>query len=143
MGRGFDKKSTESTLGRGGSRPGAGRPRGARNRITQELKEMLAPLDQMAIERLECIIRDGSEKQAVEAIRLTWAYRFGPPKGQGEYAEGEGSLADTGAVLVIGGDQRSYIEGLRRARGESKNAGPPPGHVASVVPKSTPFETGK
>ncbi len=104
---------------------------------------MLAPLDQMAIERLEGIIRHGSDKQAIEAIRLTWGYRFGPPKGQGEYAEGEGSLVNTGAVLVIGGDERSYIKGLQRARRALDNEDPPPGHVASVAPKSLPPGTPK
>ncbi len=144
MGRSFDKKSTQSTLGRGGSRPGAGRPLGARNKITQELKEMLAPLDEVGVTRLEKIIRHGSDKHALEGIRLAFEYRHGkPPQAQVECGEGDGSLVDTGAVLVIGGDKRSYIEGLRRARGESKNEGPPPGYVAGVVPKDTPFETGK
>ncbi len=99
-------------------RPGAGRPRGARNKVTQELKEMLGPLDEMAIKRLKSIVMQGSDKQALEGIRLAWEYRHGRPKGQGEYAERQDILADHGAVLVIGGDEHEYIAAWRKAIGE-------------------------
>lgn len=118
MGRPFEKKSFKSNTGRGGSRLGAGRPRGGRNKITQELKEMLAPLDQIGITRLERIIRRGNDKQALEAIRLAWEFRHGRPKAQVDYAEEEGSLMDPNNVIVIGGNEAEYIAGMRRARGE-------------------------
>ena len=89
---------------------------------------MLAPLDEMAIKRLKSIVMQGSDKQALEGIRLAWEYRHGRPKGQGEYTEREDILADHGAVLIIGGTEEQYIDGMRRARGESENKGPPPGY---------------
>ncbi len=99
---------------RGGSRPGAGRPKGARNRIAQELKEMLAPLDQMGVKRLEGIIRRGSEKHALEGIRLAWEYRHGRPKQQVEFEEEETIHPD--CVVVIEGSKEEYIGAIRRAK---------------------------
>ncbi len=106
---------------RGGSRPGAGRPKGARNRVAQELKELLAPLDQMGVKRLEGIIRRGSEKHALEGIRLAWEYRHGRPKQQVEH-EGDGSLIHPNNVIVIGGNEADCVSAWRRARGEDNPA---------------------
>ena len=107
----------KSKLGRGGTRPGAGRPIGARNKVTQELKEMLGPLDEIGVERLEKIIRQGSDRAALEAVRLAWDFRHGRPKQQVERGD-DWSLIDPNNVIVIGGNEAEYIGGMRRARGE-------------------------
>ena len=104
----------KSKSGKGGTRPGAGRPRGARNTISRQLKEMLAPLDQMGIKRLEGIIRRGSDKHALEGIRLAWEYRHGRPKQQVELEEEE--TIHPNCVVVIEGSKEEYIASIRRAR---------------------------
>ena len=103
----------------GGRRPGAGRPKGARNKIAAQVKELLAPLDSKAIDRLEKIIANGNDREALEAIRLAWEYRYGKPQLQGDGMGGmfAAAVTDT-AVLIAAGDERAYVAALRRARGD-------------------------
>lgn len=78
---------------------------------------MLAPLDEMAIKRLKSIVMQGSDKQALEGIRLAWEYRHGRPKQQVERGD-DYSLIDPNNLIVVGGNEAEYIGGMRRARGE-------------------------
>jgi len=118
--------------GRGGARPGSGRPKGSRNKpknvrqMRQEFKELLEPLDRAGAMRLMNIILKGEdEKTVLEAIRIAFEYRHGKPlqvaaAGPGE--PGAGGLAietDTTNVLVVGGDEASYVNSLRALRGEN------------------------
>ena len=117
-----DKKSPLVPLaggkGMGGRRPGAGRPPGARNRITTELKELLAEADARGSKRLFQIIEKGTNREALEAIRLAWEYRHGKPKQEAEVPGATGGEQGGDRCLEIAGTKEEYIAGLRAARGE-------------------------
>lgn len=121
----------KSTSGRGGSRPGAGRPKGARNKVARELKDMLAPADQKAVKRLIDIIDRGPPKAALEAIRLSWEYRHGKPKRV--YGEQDDPVGRN--VIVVGGGEQEYIAALRKTRecvyGRENLRGPDAGSESS------------
>jgi len=118
MGKVFENKSMKSISQRGGSRAGAGRPRGARNKIARTLKNLLAPADEKAVKRLMDIIDHGPAKEALEAIRLSFEYRHGKPRQIYEHPGDQEAPVDQN-VIVIGGSERNYIQGLREARGET------------------------
>jgi hypothetical protein len=69
---------------RGGYREGAGRPTGTPNKISQQIRDALAPLDQPAIERLQKLIQSQDEAVAIRAIELHLSYRCGKPRYQVE-----------------------------------------------------------
>jgi hypothetical protein len=71
-------------VSRGGHREGAGRPPGTPNKISQQIRESLAPLDQPAIERLKTLIQSQNEMVAIRAIELHLSYRCGRPRYQVE-----------------------------------------------------------
>lgn len=81
-------------MARGGYREGAGRPPGTPNKISQHIREALAPLDQPAIERLQKLIQSQDEAVAIRAIELHLNYRAGKPRYQVEVE----SRADTRRV---------------------------------------------
>ena len=83
----------------------AGRPKGAMNKATATLKEMLAPFDKTAIEKLKAIITDprllkSKPDVVVRAIELVWAYRHGRPRQQVEMTAERGGPFDFLAFLM-------------------------------------------
>lgn len=119
---GVEKKSPESTApsppaksNRGGRRPGAGRPKGARNKVTAKLKQDLAPFDEIGLARLKKIIETGRDKDALDAIRLAWAYRHGRPTQVVEEHVTHATQVEQ-TLVRLGGDKATYIETLRRMR---------------------------
>lgn len=65
----FEKQSVE-IRGRGGRRPGAGRPLGSPNRLTQPLKELASEYGQAALLTLAEIMMHGeSETARIQASR--------------------------------------------------------------------------
>lgn len=86
----------------GGKRPGAGRPRGARNKVTAEVKaavaELAKPHAHMAIETLVSICRDGeSDAARVSAAQAILDRAYGKPVQAVEH----GGSADSPLQVVI------------------------------------------
>ena len=109
----YQRKSNK----RGGIRPGAGRPRGARNLAARHLKEILAETDSLAIGRLKTFMRSKDPDVALAAIHLPWSYRFGRPPANLELHRGDIEI-DNGYVVVIEayGTEEQYIQAIRMAR---------------------------
>ena len=69
-----------------------------------------------AIKTLTAVMRSGRTEQArVRAAEALLNRGWGQPTQSMEHSGHMGPAVD-GPVLVIGGDEQSYIEGLRRAR---------------------------
>ncbi len=64
----------------GGYRPGAGRPLGSPNKISREIRDTLACLDQPALDRLGTLIESEDEAIAIRAVELCLAYLHGKPR---------------------------------------------------------------
>lgn len=100
---------------RGQSGNPAGRPRGAPNKATAEIRELLAPLDQEGIARLTAIIQDRMLYRrrpdiVLRALELARAYRHGRPRQQVE-------MTGTG----IGAPQFDFLTVLTAAEGVAKS----------------------
>ena len=65
---------------KGGYRPGAGRPVGVPNRVTNEFREALRDLDQPAVGRLQTLLKSEDEGIAMRAVELTLSYIHGKPR---------------------------------------------------------------
>ena len=64
----------------GGFRPNAGRRAGTPNRITQEIRELLRPLNERAVARLGALLESTDDTLAFKACELVLAYGFGRPR---------------------------------------------------------------
>lgn len=65
----------------GGLREGSGRPKGQPNKISGEIKELLAPVGVRAVRRLEKLIEESSDNRLVfDACELVLNYVCGRPK---------------------------------------------------------------
>lgn len=65
---------------RGGYRDGAGRPLGTPNRVTREIRELLGPLDEPAVDRLKVLIDSEDQAIALKATELVLGYLHGKPR---------------------------------------------------------------
>jgi hypothetical protein len=65
---------------RGGFRENAGRPAGVPNRVTREVRELLAPLDEPAVARLQKLINSEDDAVAFKCVELTLSYLYGRPR---------------------------------------------------------------
>ena|SRR5215813_410920 len=65
---------------RGGFRENAGRQPGVPNRITKEVRELLAPLDEPAVARLRKLIDSQDDAVAFKSVELTLNYLYGRPR---------------------------------------------------------------
>jgi hypothetical protein len=65
---------------RGGFRQTAGRPAGVPNKVTAEIRELLAPLDKPAVERLRRLIDSEDDAVAFKCVELTLSYLYGRPR---------------------------------------------------------------
>jgi hypothetical protein len=80
----FEKVSMNNKKGdcfmRGGFRENAGRPQGVPNKATKEIRELLAPLDQAAVDRLRKLIDSDDDAVAFKCVELTLSYLYGRPR---------------------------------------------------------------
>ena len=67
-------------MSRGGYRDGAGRPLGTPNRVTREIRELLGPLDEPAVDRLKVLIDSEDQSIALKATELVLGYLYGRPR---------------------------------------------------------------
>lgn len=111
--------------GRGGRRPGAGRPAGRKSirAINDEFRELLEPLDKIGMAKLAKIITEEEDPEIVmRAIEIAWSYRHGKPvpvKPDTENKQVFNLPQATGVMVVeVDGDEKDYISSLRRIRGE-------------------------
>jgi hypothetical protein len=65
---------------RGGFRENAGRPPGVSNRVTKQIRELLAPLDEPAVNRLRKLIDSDDDAVAFKCVELTLSYLYGRPR---------------------------------------------------------------
>jgi len=116
---------------RGGKRPGAGRPRGSKNTpkaeldrrsrldLRKEFRELLEPCERAGVMRMTRILLDEETKDevAVEAFKVICQYRHGTPQPMVREA-GDSSTGNVvqNNMLVVGGDEQSYIGALRQMR---------------------------
>lgn len=87
---------------RGGKREGAGRPPGARNKVTAEIKEIAQQYGQEAIESLVKIMRaDDMPPQArVGAIKEILDRGYGKSLQQTDLTNSDGSMALRGYAVI-------------------------------------------
>jgi hypothetical protein len=72
---------TDVTNGRGGKRPGAGRPEGAKNKVTVELGEAARAYTPLALQTLANICEHGTTEQArITAATAPLDRGYGKPK---------------------------------------------------------------
>ena len=65
---------------RGGFRQNAGRPAGVPNKVSAEIRELLAPLDEPAVNRLRKLIDSEDDAVAFKCVELTLSYLYGRPR---------------------------------------------------------------
>lgn len=79
----------------GGKRPGAGRPKGQPNRVTQEVREMAGEYGPQALEKIVTLLGSNDEKTVLAAAKEVLDRAYGRPK-QSHHLEHDmaDSLAD-------------------------------------------------
>lgn len=104
--------STQSKGRRGGARPGAGRPKGAKSATTKELEALAKELAPIALHALKGVATKGkSESARVQAATALLDRGFGRPRQSIEHSGPEGGPIET-AQVEARAKLTSRIEGL-------------------------------
>jgi len=161
------KVSAEVPSAHGGKRPGAGRPRGSKNaprptasslakmsrrEAREKFKELLEPVERAAAVRLtQILLKETKDRPdlALEACRLVFEFRQGKPAPMewldempeglvsGQQQPQIGQQANIG-VLMIGGNEEEYKEGLRMLRMKMRGTAEPQQVDLSKIPPPLP-----
>ena len=91
--------------GRAGPPPGSAEPDHHRTEGT------LGGRGRAGLQRLFEIIEKGTNREALEAIRLAWEYRHGKPKQEAEVPGGTGGEEGGAGAWRLGGRRRSTLRG--------------------------------
>jgi len=97
-------------MARGGKRPGAGRPKGSRNKVTEEKRKRLADLAQEyteeALEALVSVVRDGEAPHSakVNAATALLDRAHGKPTQSTELSNPDGSLSGQPTIQIVHAD---------------------------------------
>jgi hypothetical protein len=109
------QKSRRSFHMAGGFRENSGRPPGVPNRVTKEIRELLAPLDAPAVARLRKLIDSEDDGVAFKCVELTLNYLYGRPRAAVEieaHAPRQRWTADELEKLNLSDDQLRRLAGL-------------------------------
>lgn len=124
----IQKGGVQLLAGNNGATKPPGRPKGSKNIVPKQLKEMLLRCDELGVKELERQIQDStlSAAERREAVYLAWVFRHGKPKEQITMAgpdgkplpPGTGISVQQNTLIVAGGTEEDYVRSLRSARGE-------------------------
>ena len=102
----------------GGARPGAGRPAGAKNRATQELKRTLTEMARdhtdIALAALVEVAQTGSDAARVSAANALLDRGYGKPTQHVDNTSSDGSMSPQGASTD------AVLDAMRRKHGAAE-----------------------
>ncbi|HHH7389271.1 TPA: hypothetical protein ACP2SZ_005362, partial [Escherichia coli] len=104
-----EKESRNFKMAAGGKREGAGRPKGRRNKVTADIKEIAQSFGEEAITQLVEIMRDGDAPHAarVAATKEILDRGYGKPQQSVDHSSTDGTMSPAGLGHFYGSSTES------------------------------------